>query len=245
MEGKETRFGVFDSALFSSANTAASCGSSNAAQDSFTPLGGFVLLVNMLLGEIIFGGVGMGLCGMVIYIIMTVFISGLMIGRTPEYVGKKIESREVKYSMLALIIPALSILVLSSIATLSPVVAESLGNSGAHGLSEIIYAYTSATSNNGGSFSGLSSNNMFWNITLAVAMFLGRYCVMIPVMGIAGSLAAKKIRLGTSGSFPVSGGLFICLLIAVIFIIGALTFLPSLSLGPILEHFQMIKENSI
>jgi K+-transporting ATPase ATPase A chain len=238
-EGKETRFGIFNSALFSTITTDASCGAVNSMHDSMTPLGGLVPLVNMMLGEVVFGGVGAGLYGMVLFIILTVFIAGLMVGRTPEYLGKKIEGREVKFAMLAVIVPALSILGFSAIASISSSALQGLGNPNAHGFSEVVYAYTSGTANNGSAFAGLSANTPFWNITLALAMFLGRFFILIPMLGVAGTMAAKRARPETSGSFPVHGPLFVILLLGVILIVGALTFLPALSLGPIVEHFQM------
>ena len=239
MEGKETRFGIFSSALFGVVTTATSCGAVNSMHDSYTPLGSFVFLVNMLLGEVVFGGIGSGIATMVIFIILTVFIAGLMVGRTPEYLGKKIEGREVKYSMLVVIITAFLILGFSAIGMRNGEALKSLGNTGTHGFSEILYAYTSATANNGSALGGLSSNTLYWNVTLALAMFFGRFFLVIPVLGIAGSMAAKRTRPESVGSFPVHGPLFITLLLGVIVIVGALTFLPALSLGPILEHFQM------
>lgn len=240
MEGKEVRFGVFESALFATVTTDASCGAVNSMHDSFTPLGGLVPLFNIKLGEIIFGGVGAGLYGMVLFIVLTIFISGLMVGRTPEYMGKKIEGREVKYAMLSLIIGALSILGFSAWAILDYRGLAGLSNAGPHGLSEILYAYASATGNNGSAFAGLNGNT-FYNITLAVAMMLGRFFMMIPVLAIAGSLAEKKIHPESEGTFPAHGVLFTGLLIGVIIIVGALTFFPTLSLGPIAEHFEMLR----
>jgi K+-transporting ATPase ATPase A chain len=240
LEGKEARFGIFNSALFATVTTDASCGAVNSMHGSFTPIGGLVPIVNMLLGEVVFGGVGAGLYGMILFVILTVFIAGLMVGRTPEYLGKKIEAREVKFAMLAVIVTALSVLVLTAAAALNPDALAGIGNPGAHGFSEMLYAYTSGTANNGSAFGGLSANSPWWNVTLAIAMFFGRFFIIIPVMGIAGSMAAKKARAESSGSFPVHGPMFVVLLIAVILIVGALTYLPALSLGPILEHFQMI-----
>ena len=241
MEGKEARFGIFNSALFATITTDASCGAVNSMHDSFTPLGGLVPLVNIMLGEIIFGGVGSGLYGMLMYVILTVFIAGLMIGRTPEYLGKKIEGREVKYTMFALITMALSILGFTAWGISDPLGTAALGNPGGHGFSEILYAFTSATGNNGSAFAGLSANVPFWNLTLAFAMFFGRFFMMIPMIALAGSLAKKKIHPGGAGSFPVDGALFVGLLMGVILLVGALTFFPALSLGPIAEHFDMLQ----
>jgi K+-transporting ATPase ATPase A chain len=239
MEGKEARFGVFESALFATVTTDASCGAVNAMHDSFTPMGGLVPLVNMELGEIVFGGVGAGLYGMMMFIILTVFIAGLMVGRTPEYLGKKIEGREVKFVVMAIIVMAFSILGMSAWGVLDARGIGGLANNGPHGFSEIFYAYTSATANNGSAFAGLSANVPFWNITLAIAMFIGRFFVMIPMLALAGSLAKKKIHPGGEGTFPTEGPLFVGLLIGVIVFLGALTFFPAMSLGPIVEHFEM------
>ena len=241
LEGKENRFGIFGSTLFGTVTTATSCGAVNSAHDSFTPLGGLVPLVNMLLGEIIFGGVGAGLYGIVMYILLTVFIAGLMVGRTPEYGGKKIEGREIKYVMLALVVMALSILSFGAYAVLDERGLAALGNSAQHGFTEIIYAYGSAVGNNGSAFAGLSANTPFWNLTLAFAIFLGRFFMMIPMLGIAGSMARKKVHPVSEGSFPTDGILFVFLLIGVIFLVGALTFFPALVLGPIAEHYLMLK----
>jgi K+-transporting ATPase ATPase A chain len=241
MEGKETRFGIFNSALFATITTDASCGAVNAMHDSFTPLGGLIPMVNIKLGEIIFGGVGSGLYGMLMYVILTVFIAGLMVGRTPEYLGKKIEAREVKYVMFAMIVMAFSILSFTAWGSLEPAAIAGLGNPGAHGFSEILYAYASATGNNGSAFAGLSANTPFWNLTLAFAMFFGRFFMMVPMLAVAGSLAQKKVHPTGEASFPVEGGLFIGLLIGVIVLVGALTFFPSITLGPIVEHFEMVK----
>jgi K+-transporting ATPase ATPase A chain len=209
--------------------------------DSFTPLGGLIPLVNIMLGEIIFGGVGSGLYGMLMYVILTVFIAGLMVGRTPEYLGKKIESREVKYVMFSMIVMALSILGFTAWGALDPSGVAGLANPGSHGFSELLYAYTSATGNNGSAFAGLSANTPFWNLTLAFAMFFGRFFMMVPMLAVAGSLAQKKVHPTGEGSFPVEGTLFIGLLIGVILLVGALTFFPALALGPIVEHFEMVK----
>ena len=240
MEGKEARFGIFNSALFTTITTDASCGAVNAMHDSFTPMGGFIPLVNIMLSEIIFGGVGSGLYGMLMYIILTVFIAGLMVGRTPEYLGKKIEGREVKYAMLAMIVMALSILGFAAWGALDPNSLSALGNPAGHGFSEVLYAYTSATGNNGSAFAGLSTNVPYWNITLAFAMFFGRFFMMIPMLAVAGSMVKKKVHPSGEGTFPVDGGMFVGLLIGVILLVGALTFFPALSLGPIAEHFDMM-----
>ncbi len=239
-EGKETRFGIFNSALFATITTDASCGAVNAMHDSFTAIGGLVPLANMLTGEVIFGGVGAGLYGMMIFIILTVFIAGLMVGRTPEYLGKKIEGREVKYVTLAIIACAFSILGFSAWAALDSRGLAGLNNSGPHGLAEIFYAFASATGNNGSAFAGLSANTAFYNYTLAIAMFVGRFFIIIPMLAVAGSLAAKKphAQEGTA-NFPVDGPLFTFLLVGVIVIVGALTFFPALSLSPVVEHFEM------
>ena len=238
-EGKEARFGIFNSSLFATITTDASCGAVNAMHDSFTPLGGMVPLVNIMLGEIVFGGVGSGLYGMMMYVILAVFIAGLMVGRTPEYLGKKIQGREVKYVTFSLIVMALSILGLTAWGAMDARGVNALGNPAGHGFSEILYAFTSATGNNGSAFAGLSANVPFWNLTLGFAMFLGRFFMMIPMLALAGSLARKKVHPGGDGTFPVDGGLFVALLIGTILLIGALTFFPALCLGPISEHFEM------
>lgn len=239
-EGKETRFGIFNSALFATITTDASCGAVNAMHDSFTAIGGLVPIANMLSGEVIFGGVGAGLYGMMLFIILTVFIAGLMVGRTPEYLGKKIEGREVKYVSLSIIACAFSILAFSAWAALDSRGLAGLNNSGPHGLSEMLYAFASATGNNGSAFAGLTANTPFYNYTLAFAMFIGRFFIIIPMLAVAGSMAAKKPH-ATDGtaSFPVDGPLFTLLLVGVIVIVGALTFFPVLSLSPIVEHFEM------
>ncbi|MEA2568117.1 MAG: potassium-transporting ATPase potassium-binding subunit [Acidobacteriota bacterium] len=239
MEGKEVRFGAVDSALFASITTSASCGAVNAMHDSFTPLGGFVPLVNIMLGEVIFGGVGAGLYGMFVFIVLAVFIAGLMVGRTPEYLGKKIEAKDVKLAMLTVLIFAAFVLIGSAAAAATKNGTSSLNNAGPHGLSELTYAFTSATGNNGSAFAGLSANTKFWNIGLGLAMFFGRFFMIIPIMGIAGSLAAKKRVAESAGTFPVDGPMFTCLLVGVIVIVGALTYFPVLSLGPLVEHFLM------
>jgi len=240
MEGKEVRFGIANSALFATVTTDASCGAVNSMHDSFMPLGGLVPLVNIMLGEVIFGGVGAGLYGMLIFVVLAVFIAGLMVGRTPEYLGKKIESYDVKMAMLYVLIFPLSILGLSAAALMMPNLGlSSLANGGPHGLSEILYAYTSATGNNGSAFAGLNANTHWYNLSLAAAMLVGRFCMIVPMLAVAGSLARKKIVPPSQGTFPVHTPLFTVLLVGVIVIVGALTFFPALSLGPILEHLLM------
>jgi K+-transporting ATPase ATPase A chain len=239
MEGKEVRFGPADSALFASITTAASCGAVNAMHDSFTPLGGLATILNMLFGEVIFGGVGAGLYGIFVFIVLAVFIAGLMVGRTPEYLGKKIEAKDVKLAMLTVLIFAGFILGGTAIAAVTESGTSSLNNGGPHGLSELAYAFTSATANNGSAFAGLNANTTFYNLALGAAMFFGRFFMIIPVMAIAGSLAAKKRVAESAGTFPVDGPLFAVLLAMVIVIVGALTYFPMLSLGPIVEHFLL------
>jgi K+-transporting ATPase ATPase A chain len=237
MEGKEVRFGIFNSALFATITTAASCGAVNSMHDSFTALGGLVPLFNIQLGEIIIGGVGAGLYGMLVFVVLAVFIAGLMVGRTPEYLGKKIEAFDVKMAMLALLILSLSILGFSAWAAISERGLAGLNNQGPHGLSEIMYAFSSATGNNGSAFAGLTANTPWYNTTLGLAMLFGRFFMIVPVMALAGSLAGKKIAPASAGTFPVAGGTFFVLLVGTIFLIGALNFLPALALGPIVEHF--------
>jgi K+-transporting ATPase ATPase A chain len=239
MEGKEVRFGIANSALFATVTTDASCGAVNAMHDSFTPLGGLVPLFNIQLGEIIFGGVGSGLYGMLLFAILAVFIAGLMVGRTPEYLGKKIESKEVKMAMLAVLILPLSILGFTAIATVVDAGLAGPANAGPHGFSEILYAYTSGTGNNGSAFAGISANTMFYNSTIGLAMFIGRFLMIVPTMAIAGSLAAKKIVPASAGTFPTHGPLFVGLVIGVIVIVGGLTYFPALALGPLVEHLAM------
>jgi K+-transporting ATPase ATPase A chain len=239
MEGKEVRFGIMNSALFATVTTDASCGAVNSMHDSYTPIGGMIPLLNIMLGEVIVGGVGAGLYGVLVMVVLTVFIAGLMVGRTPEYLGKKIEAKEVKLAMLYALIFAFSILVFSAWASAEPYGASKINNAGPHGLSEIVYAYTSATGNNGSAFGGITANNYWYNTTLGLGMLIGRFLMIIPMMGIAGSLAAKKITPPSAGTFPVHTPLFVVLLIGVILIVGALTFFPVLSLGPIVEHFLM------
>ncbi|HYL04932.1 MAG TPA: potassium-transporting ATPase subunit KdpA, partial [Thermoanaerobaculia bacterium] len=239
MEGKEVRFGIVDSALFATVTTDASCGAVNGQHDSFTPLGGMIPLLDIMLGEVVFGGVGAGLYGMLVMIVLTVFIAGLMVGRTPEYLGKKIEAKDVKMAMLYALVFALNILVLAAGASVAPQGTAALGNSGPHGLSEIVYAFTSATGNNGSAFGGLSANTPWYDWTLGVAMLVGRFLMIVPMLGIAGSLAAKKAVPPSAGTFPVHTPLFVALLLGVILIVGALTFFPVLSLGPVVEHLLM------
>jgi K+-transporting ATPase ATPase A chain len=239
MEGKEVRFGIANSALFATVTTDASCGAVNGVLDSFTPLGGLVPLVNIMLGEVVFGGVGAGLYGMIVFVILAVFIAGLMVGRTPEYLGKKIEAYDVKMAMLAILVLSFSILAFSAISVVKPSGLAGITNPGPHGLSQILYAYTSATGNNGSAFAGLSANTMWYNATLACAMLLGRFFMVIPILAIAGNLVRKKITPASLGTFPVTGGLFTGLLVSTIVVVGALTFFPALSLGPILEHLLM------
>lgn len=239
MEGKEVRFGIGDTALFATITTDASCGAVNGMHDSLTPIGGSIPLLNIMLGEIIFGGVGAGLYGMFLFIVLSVFIAGLMVGRTPEYLGKKIEAHDVKLAMLAVLILAFSILVGTAVAAVTKAGTSSLNNAGPHGLSELTYAFTSATGNNGSAFAGLNANTRFYNIALGLAMFIGRFLMIIPLMGIAGSLAGKKKLADSAGTFPVDTPLFSFLLLSVILIVGALTYFPVLSLGPYVEHFLM------
>lgn len=239
MEGKETRFGIANSILWGSATTSASNGAVNAMHSSFSPLAGGVTLLNLLLGEVIFGGVGAGLYGMLVFVILTVFIAGLMVGRTPEYLGKKIEAREVKMATLAILLPASSILLLTALATVTDAGLSSRLSAGPHGFSEILYAYASATGNNGSAFAGLNANTAFYNLTLGLALWIGRFGVIIPVMAIAGSMVRKAVAPPSPGTFPTDQPLFAGMLIAVVMIVGALTFFPALSLGPVVEHFLL------
>jgi len=241
MEGKEVRFGIGGSALFATVTTAASCGAVNSMHDSFTPLGGLIAMLQMKLGEVIFGGVGAGFYGMMMMVIITVFIVGLMVGRTPEYLGKKIEAKETTMATIAILIPSVIILIGSGIASVVDQGTATLNNSGPHGLSEIIYAFASAAGNNGSAFAGLGTNNPFYNLMLAFNMYVGRFSVIIPALAIAGSMAAKKISPPGPGTFPTTGWLFVVLLVSVVLIVGALTFLPVLSLGPIVEHLLMLQ----
>ncbi len=237
MEGKEVRFGAAASALFATVTTDASCGAVNAMHDSFTALGGLVPLVNIQLGEVVFGGVGAGLYGMLMMVILTVFIAGLMVGRSPEYLGKKIEAREIKLVMLYILVFPTCVLILTSWSAVAPYGTDALGNAGPHGISEILYAYTSGAGNNGSALGGLNANTPWWNTTLAGAMLVGRFLMIIPVLAIAGSMAQKKVAPMNVGTFPTNGGLFALLLVSIIVVVGALTFFPALSLGPIVEHF--------
>jgi K+-transporting ATPase ATPase A chain len=239
MEGKEVRFGIANSALFATITTDASCGAVNSMHDSFTPLGGLVPLFNIQLGEIIVGGVGAGLYGMLLFAIVAVFVAGLMVGRTPEYLGKKIEAKEVKMAMLAILILPLSILGFTAIATVVDAGLAGPANQGPHGFSEILYAYTSGTGNNGSAFAGISANTMFYNTTIGFAMFIGRFLMIVPMVAIAGSLAAKKIVPASGGTFPTDGPLFVGLVVGVILIVGGLTYFPALALGPLVEQVAM------
>ena len=240
MEGKEVRFGITNSALFATITTDASCGAVNSMHDSFTPLGGLVPLFNIELGEVVFGGTGAGLYGMLVFVIVAVFIAGLMVGRTPEYLGKKIQSFEVKMSMLVLLVLAMDILGFTAWACVSDWGKAGLNNQGPHGFSEMLYAYSSATGNNGSAFAGLTASTYWYDTTLAIGMIIGRFLMIVPIMAIAGSLAAKKLVPPGPGSFPVSGGTFTFLLIGTVLLVGALNFLPALALGPIVEHFLML-----
>jgi K+-transporting ATPase ATPase A chain len=239
MEGKEVRFGIVASSLFAVITTAASCGAVNAMHDSFTALGGMIPLINMQLGEIIVGGVGAGLYGMLLFVVLAIFVAGLMVGRTPEYVGKKIEAREVKMAMLAILVLPLMYLGWTAVAVVLPSAVASMANPGPHGFTEVLYAYTSSTGNNGSAFAGLSGNTFFYNVTLASSMFVGRFFMIVPAMALAGSLAGKKSIPPSAGTLPTTGGLFVGLVVGVILIIGGLTFFPALALGPIVEHLAM------
>lgn len=239
MEGKEVRFGIPLSALFAVVTTAASCGAVNAMHDSFTALGGMIPIINMELGEVIVGGVGAGLYGILIFVIIAIFVAGLMVGRTPEYLGKKIEGKEVKMAMLAMLCLPLAMLVFTAISVVMPSSVASIANQGPHGFSEILYAYTSAAANNGSAFGGLTGNTPWYNITLGIVMMMGRFLVIVPALAIAGSLAAKKTVPASAGTFPTDSGLFVGLLVGVILIVGGLTFLPALALGPIAEHLAI------
>ena len=239
MEGKEVRFGIVASSLFAVVTTAASCGAVNAMHDSFTALGGMIPLINMQLGEIIVGGVGAGLYGMLLFVVLAIFVAGLMVGRTPEYVGKKIEAREVKMAMLAILVLPLMYLGWTAVAVVLPSAVASMANAGPHGFTEVLYAFTSATGNNGSAFAGLTGNTFFYNLTLASSMFVGRFFMIVPAMALAGSLAGKKSIPPSAGTLPTTGGLFVGLVVGVILIIGGLTFFPALALGPIVEHLAM------
>lgn len=242
MEGKEARFGLAASSLFAVVTTAASCGAVNAMHDSFTALGGMIPLINMQLGEVIVGGVGAGLYGMIMFVIIAIFIAGLMVGRTPEYVGKKIEAKEVKMAMLAILILPLLYLGGTAIAAVLPSAVASIANPGPHGFTEILYAFTSTTANNGSAFGGLTGNTPFYNVALALAMLFGRFFVIVPALAVAGSLAQKKLVPASAGTFPTTGGLFVGLLVGTILIVGGLTFFPALALGPIVEHLAMTSQ---
>ena len=239
MEGKEVRFGIANTALFATVTTDASCGAVNGMHDSFTPLGGMVPLINIMLGEVVFGGVGAGLYGVFVFVVLAVFIAGLMVGRTPEYLGKKIEAYDVKMAMLAVLVLTFTILAFSAVSVVKPYGTAGVTNPGPHGLSQILYAYVSSTGNNGSAFGGLNGNTMWYNTTTATAQLLGRFFMIIPIMAIAGNLARKKTVPVSAGTFPVTGALFSGLLVSTILIVGALTFFPALSLGPILEHLLM------
>lgn len=244
MEGKETRFGIAVSALFTVITTAASCGAVVAMHDSLMPLGGLIPMINMMLGEIIVGGVGAGFYGILLFIVVAVFVAGLMVGRTPEYLGKKIEAREVKMAMLAVLCLPLAMLGFTAVAAVLPDALASLANAGPHGFSEMLYAYTSAAANNGSAFGGLSGNTVWFNVTLGIAMLMGRFLVIIPALAMAGSLVSRKIAPESAGTFPTHGPLFVGLLVGVILIVGGLTFFPALALGPIVEHLAMLSGQS-
>jgi K+-transporting ATPase ATPase A chain len=239
MEGKEVRFGVLLSVLFAVVTTAASCGAVNMMHDSMIPMGGFVPLLNMQLGEVVFGGVGAGLYGMLIFAVLAVFLAGLMVGRTPEYLGKKIEAFDVKMAMLTVLVLPFSILGFTALAVVQPGPLESLANPGAHGFSEVLYAYTSGTGNNGSAFAGLNANTVYFNTTIGLAMLIGRYGMIVPILALAGSLAAKQRLPVSLGTFPTTGPLFVGLLVGTVLIVGALTYFPALSLGPIVEQLQL------
>lgn len=240
MEGKETRFGIANSMLWMTATTSASNGSVNAMHSSLSPLAGLVAIVNIMLGEVIFGGAGAGMYGMLMFVILTVFIAGLMVGRSPEYLGKKIESREIQMAILTILAPSAAILLFAAAASAIPAGVSSLANRGPHGLTEILYAFSSAAGNNGSAFAGLNANTDFYNITLGIGMLVGRFAVILPALAIGGSMAGKKITPVSAGTFPTDDALFIALLVAVVLIVGALTFLPALALGPLAEHFLML-----
>ena len=240
MEGKELRFGIAGTGIFTVATTAASCGAVDAMHDSLTPMGGFVPLMLIELGEVIFGGVGSGLYGMLVFALLAVFVAGLMIGRTPEYVGKKIEAYEMKMVSIAILLTPFLVLAGASIGVLSPLGTAGISNPGPHGFSEILYAFSSAANNNGSAFAGLSVNTPFYNVLLAVAMWFGRFATIVPVLAIAGSLANKKRIAATSGTLPTHGPLFVVLLLGTLVLVGALTYVPALALGPIVEHLTMI-----
>ena len=239
MEGKETRFGISASALFAAITTAASCGAVNAMHDSFMPLGGMVPLALIQFGEVVFGGVGSGLYGMLIFAILAVFIAGLMIGRTPEYLGKKIQSFEMKMTSIAILVTPVLVLAGTAIAVMADPGKAGISNPGAHGFSEILYAFSSAANNNGSAFAGLSANTPFYNIMLAIAMWFGRFAMIVPILAVAGSLAAKKRLEVTAGTMPTHGPLFVSLLVGTVILIGVLNYVPALALGPVVEHLQL------
>ncbi|MBP6361706.1 MAG: potassium-transporting ATPase subunit A, partial [Aeromonas sp.] len=241
MEGKESRFGIAATSLFATVTTAASCGAVNGMHDSFTPLGGLIPLLQMQLGEVIFGGVGAGFYGMALFVLLTVFIAGLMIGRTPEYLGKKIESADMKLVALAILVTPALVLCGTALTLLLPQGLAGIFNPGAHGFSEVLYAFSSAANNNGSAFGGLSANTPYYNVMLAIAMFIGRFGVIVPVLALAGSMGAKRRQPESQGSLPTHGLLFVGLLIGTVLLVGALTFIPSLALGPIVEHLLMLK----
>jgi K+-transporting ATPase ATPase A chain len=239
MEGKEVRFGIFNSALFATVTTDASCGAVNAMHDSFTPLGGLVPMFNIQTGEVIFGGVGAGLYGMLVFVVLAVFIAGLMVGRTPEYLGKKIEAYDVKLVMIVLMVLSTTILVFTAWAAITPWGTAGLNNSGPHGFSEILYAFSSAVGNNGSAFAGLTGNETHWDTTMGLAMLIGRFLMIVPILALAGNLAAKKLIPASAGTFQCEGGTFVALLIGTVLLVGALTFLPALAMGPVVEHYLM------
>jgi len=239
LEGKEVRFGIINSVLFAQSTTATSCGAVNSLHDSLMPLSGLILIFNMAIGEVIFGGVGTGLIGMLIYAILTMFLAGLMIGRTPEFIGKKLESSEMVMSLIVILSPALLLLMMSSVAISTQAGLSGLSNPGPHGLSEIVYAYASASGNNGSAFGGLNADSLFYNLTTSLAMLVGRFSTILPALAIAGSLAGKKIVPVSTATFPTTGTLFIVMLVSVVIVVGALTFFPLFTLGPFLEHLLM------
>jgi K+-transporting ATPase ATPase A chain len=241
LEGKEVRFGVANSILWGASTTAASNGSVNAMHSSFSPIAGGIAMLNIMLGEVIFGGVGAGLYGMLIFVILTVFIAGLMVGRSPEYLGKKVESREVKMAILAILLPSACILIFTAAGVTTDAGLASRANNGPHGFSEILYAFTSGAGNNGSAFAGLNANTPFYNLLIGIAMWVGRFGVILPVLAIAGSMVSKRVAPASVGTFPTDSPLFVVLLIAVILIVGALTFFPALSLGPIVEQLLAVR----
>jgi K+-transporting ATPase ATPase A chain len=245
MEGKEVRFGIFNSSLFATVTTDASCGAVNSMHDSFTPLGGLVPMFNIQLGEVVFGGVGAGLFGMLVFVVLAIFLAGLMVGRTPEYLGKKIESFDIQVAALAILVPIVFLLGFTALAASSRWGVKALTNAGPHGFSEMLYAFTSCIGNNGSAFAGLSGNTPWYNLTLGLATLIGRFLLIVPVLALAGSLGRKKTVPQSTGSFPVSGPTFTFLLIGTVIIVGALTFFPALSLGPIVEHFLMINSSKL